>query len=534
MGAPPASVAQDTSRLAVLLVEDDEGEARRFRDALRAVGGAAADGRVVAVRTAAEARQAIASDRFDLAVIDHRLGGEDGLDLVRQLRGAGLETPILMLSEAHGEEVAVEMLRAGATDYLAKARLDAESLRRSVRYALDLSRQARLRRTTEDSLRLREEQLREAQRLETVATLSSGVAHEFNNLLNVIVGYADMARRKLPQGDPLHRNVEQILQAAEKASQLTRQLQAFGRNQVLQPTVIEVASLLADLAPVVRSVMGRRSEVVVRADPDPGRIKVDRSQIDHALMSLIVNARDAMPEGGRLTIESRIVEIDDARAFRHDPFVRRGRYVLLAVSDTGSGMSPEVQARAFEPFFTTKGRANATGLGLSTVHGIIRQSDGHVWLYSEPGQGTTVKIHLPLVDAAGRLVELEAPRISRGDEVILLVDDEATMREVVAESLRGAGYAVIEAGDAAEALRAAERGDELHLLLSDVMMPGMNGPELARRLRGLRPSLKVVYMSGATREALRQRDEVLDAPFLWKPFSVEELTHAVRQVLDGA
>ncbi len=520
-----------TQRLAILLIaaEDCDG----FRTSLAA--GAMRESELVHVRTGAEGRRLAAEARFDLVVVDSRVGDEDGLELVRQLRGAGVLAPILMLTETGGEEVAVETLRAGATDYLAKAGLSSESLRHSVRYALDVSRQAGLRRRAEEALRLREEQLREAQHLETLATLSGGVAHEFNNLLNVVVGYADMIRRRLPAGDALHRHVEHILQAAEKAAALTRQLLAFSRSQVLQPVVLEAGQLVNDLAPVVRSVLGRRVEVVLRVDPGVGCIKADRSQIDHALMNLIVNAKDAMPDGGQLVLEARNVELDLQASFPRDPALRRGRYVLLGVADSGCGMAAEVQSHAFEPFFTTKGRANATGLGLSTVVGIVKQSGGHVGLESQPGRGTTVRVYLPLVDAGGREAALEAPKLARGDETILVVDDEKAMREVLVQTLRAAGYSVIEAAGGPEALReAAEPSAAIALVLTDVMMPGMSGTELATRLRRARPGLRVVYMSGATREALRQRDEAIDAPFLWKPFSADELTQTIRQALDAA
>lgn len=517
--------------LSILFVVDED-EALRVRRALLELGPGEPE--LVHARSAAEGRRLAGERRFDLVVVDSRIGEQDGLELVRQLRAAAVETAVLVLTDASGEELAVEVLRAGATDYLKKSGLGGDALRRSVRYALDMARQAELRQRAEAALRLREEQMRDAQRLETVATLSSGIAHEFNNLLNVVIGYADMMRRKLPAGDPLHRNVEQILHAGDKAAALTRQLLAFSRTQVLQPTVQDPAQLINDIAPVVRSVMGRRAEIVLEIDPQVGRITADRSQIEHALMNLVVNAKDAMPEGGRLTLEARNAEPDDVRALESDPSLPRGRYVMLAVSDTGTGMTAEVQSRALEPFFTTKGRANARGLGLSTVYGLVRQSNGLLRVESEPGRGTTVAIYLPLVDGAGK-PETPAPREVRGaSEVILLVDDDAAMRELLSESLRSAGYSVMAAASGSEALRqAAAKEQPIDLLLTDVMMPGMSGTELAARVRQLRPSARVVYMSGATRDALRQRDQTIDGPFLWKPFSTEELTHTVRQVLEA-
>jgi len=526
-------LADSPDRLSILLVDADPKDAVFFRDPLVQDESGPLEPVLVQATTAAEGRRLAADSRFDLVVVDSRIGDEDGLELVRQLRGARLEAPILMLTGRGGEESAVEALRAGATDYLNKASLSAEALRRSLRYALDVARQVQLRRRAEVALRLREEQLREGQRLETVATLSSGVAHEFNNLLNVVVGYGDMIRRRLPAGDPLHRHVDHILQASEKATALTRQLLAFSRSQVLQPIVLDAGSLINDLAPVVRSVVGRRVEVLVKVDAGAGRLKADRSQIDHALMNLVVNAKDAMPDGGRLTLEARNAEAAELLLLDGDPALRRGRYVMLAVGDTGSGMTPEVQSRALEPFFTTKGRANATGLGLSTVYGVVRQSDGQLRLESEPGRGTTVRIYLPLVDGAGSPVAPETPKLRGGSEVILLVDDDAAMRGLLSEALRAAGYSVVTADSGSEALRVAEsKEQQVQLLLTDIMMPGMTGTELAARVRQLRPDVRVVYMSGATKDALRERDHTIDGAFLWKPFSSEELTNTVRQALE--
>lgn len=400
---------EPTASLEILLAESNPDDASLFERRLLETASQGPPPKLVRARSAAEARERVVAQGFDLIVLDAQLADGDGLELARELRSAGVEAPLLMLTGREGEETAVAASCAGATDYLSKSGLSAEALRRSMRYALELARQARLRRSAEASLALRERQLRETQRLETVATLSAGVAHEFNNLLNVVVGYGDMMRRRLPPGDPLHRHVEHILQAAEKATALTRQLTAFSHGQALQPSVLDPAALLGDLAPVVRSVVGRRIEVAVRADPGVGYIKADRSQINHALMSLIVNAKEAMPEGGQLTLEAAGIEIDDAEAAAHGPGLRPGRYVMLAVSDTGAGMPAEVRARASEPFFTTKGRASATGLGLSTVHGIVSQGGGQVRINSEPGQGCAVRIYLPQVDAGGRPVQPAAP-----------------------------------------------------------------------------------------------------------------------------
>jgi signal transduction histidine kinase len=530
-------VVSDTPRsLTALLIEQSDSDALLFQRLLSSSDAAAPFSAVVEhVRTIAEARSSAGRVGYDLVVVDDRLGAEDGLDFVRELRSAGVETPILVLTGKDGEPGAIAALRAGASDSLAKANLSAEGLHRSVRYALDLARQTDLRRQAERALRVREAQLREAQRLETLATLTGGVGHEFNNLLNVIVGYGDMLRRRLPAGDPLLRYVEHISQAADKATTLTRQLMAFSRSQVMQPAVLDAGALLQELAPVVRSVVGRRVELVVQAEAGPLWIKADRSQFDHALMSVIVNARDAMPDGGKLTLEAAPVVVDEGgRAFGDDPLLRPGRYISVAISDTGHGMSDEVRRRALEPFFTTKGRAEATGLGLSTVYGIVRQSGGYLWLDSHVGNGTTIKIYMPQVDAAGKPLELLGSDAPTGNEVVLVVDDENALRELLAASIRGAGYAVLEAASGPEAIRLAETAKgAIQLLLSDVVMPGMNGGELFERLRETRPDLRVVFMSGATREALRDREDTARAPFLWKPFAVDELLRTIRRTLDG-
>jgi two-component system cell cycle sensor histidine kinase/response regulator CckA len=517
--------------LSILLVDAAKEDALLIRELLCQGDSGMSPPELVLATDAEDGRRLAADTRFDLVIVDSQIGEADGLELVRQLRGTGLLTPILVLTGTRGEQTAVEALRAGATDYLSKSGLTDSALRRSVRYALDVARQVGLRREAEAALKLREEQLLETQRLDTVATLSGGVAHEFNNLLNIVIGYADILKRRLPEQDPLQKNVEHILQASEKAASLTRQLLAFSRNQVLQPSVLDAAELLKSMEPVIRSVVGRRVEVVVQADAAGGRIKADRSQIEHSLLSLALNAKDAMPEGGRLTLAVREANADELGELR-DPTASAGPYVVVSIVDSGTGMLPDVQARALEPFFTTKGRANARGLGLSTVYGIVRQSGGQLKLESQPGAGTRVTLFLPRVDRTGN-AQAPPPSPRGGGERILLVDDDAAMRELLSESLRGEGYSVESAASGSEALRAAEASEApFDLLLTDVMMPGMGGTELAARLRALRPSARVVYMSGATREALRQREQAIDAPFLWKPFSTEELGRAVRQALD--
>ena len=379
-----------------------------------------------------------------------------------------------------------------------------------------------------------EQQLRQSQKMEAVGRLAGGVAHDFNNLLMVIKGHTELLRNALPPAEEYLRKIEQIERAADRASGLTRQLLAFSRLQMLQPKVMNLNDVVSDMGRLLPRLIGEDIELVIRTSADLGAVRADGSQMEQIIMNLVVNARDAMPDGGKLIIETSDAELDSVYNDKH-PIVRQGRYVVLCVSDTGTGMSPETQAHIFEPFFTTKAQGKGTGLGLATVYGVVKQSGGFIWVYSELGRGTIFKIYFPRVDQpverlAPSSVSCEAPR---GTETILLTKDERDVREVAREFLESGGYTVIEARDGLEALGIVEKHQgAIDLLITDMVMPGMTGQELAARLKEQRPKLRMLYMSGyserAAAESLRADPGVR---LLAKPFSRSALLRTVHELL---
>jgi signal transduction histidine kinase/ActR/RegA family two-component response regulator len=381
-----------------------------------------------------------------------------------------------------------------------------------------------------------QEQLAQSQKIEAVGRLAGGIAHDFNNLLTVITGRAQLLLARLRPGDPLRRDVDLIQKTGEQAATLTRQLLAFSRKQVLQPRVVDLNAVVADIETMLRRLIGEDIDLVVVPAPELGRVRVDPGQLEQVLVNLAVNARDAMPEGGRLTIETANVELGPAYSRRHVG-VQPGFYVMLAVTDTGHGMDAVTQARLFEPFFTTKEKGKGTGLGLATVYGIVKQSGGNIWVYSEPGQGTTFKIYLPRVEEAVEAVEAAATVVAppRGSETVLLVEDDEEVRSLVWDILQVYGYTVLQARHPGEALLIAEKHtDPIHLLLTDVVMPQMSGRQLAERLGRARREMKMLYMSGYTDNAVVHHG-VLDSGmvYLQKPFTPDSLARKVREVLDA-
>lgn len=380
-----------------------------------------------------------------------------------------------------------------------------------------------------------EDQLRQSQRLEVVGKLAGGVAHDFNNMLTAIVGYSQFALSRLASDDPVRKYVEEIKKAGDRAASLTRQLLAFSRKQILQPKTLNLNAVVTDMEKLLRRLIGEDIQLVTVLGENLGLIKVDPGQIEQVIMNLAVNARDAMPEGGKLTIETMNVELSETYA-RHYLDVKAGPYVMLAVSDTGIGMEESVRAHVFEPFFTTKELGKGTGLGLATVFGIIKQSEGHIWVYSEPGMGTTFKIYLPQIEASSESVLLKPSpaQISRGSETILLVEDEEIVRKMIAETFHANGYNILEASRGDQAIQICEQYDgRIHLLVTDVVMPGMNGRDLAERLISMRSDMKVVFISGYTDRGVIDSG-ILDgnSAFLQKPFTPEGLSRKVREVLE--
>ena len=381
-----------------------------------------------------------------------------------------------------------------------------------------------------------QEQLRQSQKMEAIGGLAGGIAHDFNNLLTVIKGYAELSCLGLDTSDPLRGNIEEILKASERATNLTRQLLAFSRRQILDFKVINLNTLLKDLDKMLHRILGEDIDLTYHLSEGIGKVKTDPGQIEQVILNLAVNARDAMPSGGKLTIETLNMELSEAYAQTHME-VTPGHYVMLSVSDSGAGMTPEVRERIFEPFFTTKEKGKGTGLGLSTVYGIVKQSGGNINVYSEPGLGTTFKIYLPRVEEEEDNLQRKDLDISllTGNETILLAEDEQSVRELAARILRDKGYQVYEAPDGKEALDIAQRHPErkFHLLLTDVVMPGMSGKNLADCLKLSMPDIKVLFISGYTDNAIVHHG-VLDkgVNFIQKPFSMESLARKVREVLD--
>ena len=385
-----------------------------------------------------------------------------------------------------------------------------------------------------ERLRL-EEQLRQSQKMEAVGRLAGGVAHDFNNLLSVILGYGEMLLADLKPSDPIRADIEEIVRAGGRATELTRQLLMFSRQQVLAPKVLDLNDVLASMDKMLQRILGADVDLVSLPAPSLGRVRADPNSVEQIIMNLVVNARDAMPIGGKLTMETANVVLDEAYAQAHLG-VKPGPHVMLAVSDTGVGIEKATLARIFEPFFTTKESGKGTGLGLSTVFGAVQQSGGSVWVYSEVGKGSTFKVYFPRVDAAIETAAETMPSTTlRGSETILLVEDDDQVRVVVRGILRRSGYHVIEARNAGEALLHSEKHpSRIHLLLSDVVMPQMSGPELAKRLGSARPDMKVLCMSGYTDDSI-VRHGVLEAhiAYLQKPITPDALTTRVREVLDA-
>jgi PAS domain S-box-containing protein len=381
-----------------------------------------------------------------------------------------------------------------------------------------------------------EEQFHQAQKMDAIGRLAGGIAHDFNNILTVIIGNCAFILDDTSLEHSLKQDVEQIQRAAERAARLTRQLLAFSRQQVLQPEIVDLNLVVTSVEKLLNRLIGEDIELITILEPQLGRVRADPGQLEQVILNLAINARDAMPNGGRLTIETANVYLDAAYARQHVNIIS-GPYIMLAVSDTGDGMDAATLAHIYEPFFTTKESGQGTGLGLATVHGIINQSGGHIWVYSEPGHGASFKIYLPQVKEADSALLVEpAPALpARSSDTLLLVEDEVTVRLITSRVLREQGYRVLEARNGQEALQLAAAYEEpIDLLLTDVIMPGgLSGPQLAEQLILLRPGLKVLYISGYTHNVIVHHG-VLESgtAFLQKPFTPDSLNRKIREVLD--
>jgi PAS domain S-box-containing protein len=607
---------------------------------------------VVAAATQEEALQRLAQDKVDVILLDYRLpGNTDGLALYAQLKEAGFDLPVILVTSVSSEAAIIQAFRMGVRDFVTKSveYLDylpeaVERVLKQVRTEQQLAeseaRLASIIATAKDAilvvgadrritlfkaaaetmfrcpaaqaigqplsrfiprdysaapggrgpeagqppesvtLQVREgtrgvradgehfpleasmsrvevsgwksytvivrdvterkrlaAQLLHAQRMEGIGVLAGGVAHDFNNLLTIITGYSELLLSKVRRDDPSGELLREIRKAGERAAALTRQLLAFSRKQILAPQVLNVNVLVGEMEKMLKRLIGEDIDLASALDPTLGRVKADPGQIEQLILNLVVNARDAMPTGGRLTLETRNVELDRSYGETHVD-VQPGPYVMLAVTDTGCGMDEATRAQIFEPFFTTKAEGKGTGLGLATVYGIVKQSGGHIEVYSEPGKGTSFKLYLP------RLAEAVPSRdpiaggfqVPRGTETILLAEDEQGVRSMIRLALEASGYTVLEARNGDEALNVCrQHTTPIHLLVTDVVMPGMSGRQLADLVAGLRPNLKVLYLSGYTDDAI-VRHGVLESgmAFLQKPFLPTVLVRKVREVLDQA
>jgi signal transduction histidine kinase/CheY-like chemotaxis protein len=476
-----------------------------------------------------------------VVLVDHLLRG---LYLPQSVYGV-LSAPVWRSFE-HAGWVAFEVtfliiaIRKSQEEMLAVAERQAklETLNESVEQTVvertaELTRENLERRQTEEKLRASEAQLVQSQKMEAVGRLAGGVAHDFNNLLTVISGYCAMSLQMMEAESPLRKNNEQILQAAERAGALTRQLLAFSRKQVLQPRVLDLNETVSAMEKMLRRLIGEDIELQTTFDTPLGSVKADPGQIEQVILNMAINARDAMPRGGKLTIRTANVTIDQKTSFRNRA-LDVGEYIMLAISDTGVGMTEEIKAHLFEPFFTTKGVGKGTGLGLATCYGIITQSEGDVRVYSEPGTGTTFKIYLPRTSATPeRAPKRDSDNLPRGTESLLIVEDDKAVRKMIVTALGECGYRIQEACSAVEALPLLENDIHFDLVITDVIMPRMSGKELHDRIKIHAPEMKVLFISGYTDDILAHSGVPGEsASFLEKPFSPARLARKIREILD--
>ena len=511
--------------LGVLIVEDSEDDAVMV---LRELKRAGYDVDFQRVDTSDALKSSLATRQWDLVISDFSMPRFSGTDALKLVRSTGSDAPFIFISGTMGEDTAVAALKDGAQDYLVKTNLKrlAPAVQRELREAEQRRQRKRL-----------EQHVHQLQKFEAIGRLAGGVAHDFNNLLGVILGQSEILLDR-SHDQAITRGLEMIRESARRGADLTRQLLAFGRRQVLETRVLNLNLVLADVEKLLQRVIGEDIELDFQTDAKIGSVEADPCQLEQVVVNLATNARDAMPSGGKLTITTANVELDESGVNRQ-VVVRPGHYVQLVVSDTGCGMDNETQAHIFEPFFTTKEQGKGTGLGLATVYGIVKQSGGYIWVHSEPGHGTAFNIYLPIVETAAETLRYVEPREEppRGSETILVVEDDVSLREVTCEFLRSSGYTVIPAESPDVALQLAQaHSGIIDFLLTDVVMPKMNGRELATRLGQVRPDMKVLYVSGYTDGIVR--DGVHGAleeglAFLQKPCTRRALTRKIREILDS-
>jgi two-component system, cell cycle sensor histidine kinase and response regulator CckA len=515
----------------ILFLEDSALDAQLVEHELRRAG---INFVLLVASSESEFLEGLSNFHPDLVLSDFSLPQFSGLEALVIVRREEHDIPFIMVTGSQSEEVAVECMREGATDYILKSNL--MRLPTAVKNALKRSVTEKERAEALNALKKSQEQLLQAQKLEAVGRLAGGISHDFNNLLTAIMGYSELTLRELKPQDPLRRNLEEIRRASDRAASLTRQLLAFSRKQVMQLKVFDLNSVVIDLERMLRRMIGEDIDLRTTLLDGNGNIKADPGQIEQVIMNLVINARDAMPMGGKLTIETTRVYLDETSVQDHiEP--TPGYYVMLAVSDTGFGVTDEVRQHMFEPFFTTKDPGKGTGLGLSTVYGIVKQLSGHIWVYSEPGKGTTFKVYFPAVIEAADDYKFpyESDTVPNGSETVLLVEDAEMVRNLAKDVLKSRGYNVLEADDGPSARHVCNQYHQsIDLLLTDVVMPRVSGVDLANELLRLHPEMRVLYMSGYTEDAIVNHG-VLESGvnFIQKPFSADQLAIRVREVLDA-
>lgn len=516
--------------LRFLHLEDDPTDADLVAATLNEAGVACTSSRVDNSR---DFTNALHEGGFDLILADYSIPGFDGMTALSLAREQAPEVPFLFVSATIGEELAIDAMHHGATDYVLKQRLGrlVPSVQRALR-----ERDARIeRKKAEEALVQSEKQFRQAQKMEAVGRLAGGIAHDFNNLLTIIMGYSHVLSAELGRTHPLLGGIEEMQKAGERAAMLVRQLLAFSRKQPLEPKQLGLNTIVVNLEGMLQRLLGSDIRLVIALDPSNSQVRADQAQLEQVLMNLVVNARDAMLKGGTLTIETSLVDLVRTPLYHVDP-LPPGPYVRLSVADTGSGMDRDTQAHIFEPFFTTKEEGKGSGLGLSTVFGIVTQSGGGIDVTSHLGHGTRFDVYFPRLSAE---VQPEpqptaSEQLRRGTETILLAEDDPSVRTLIRDELRKLGYKVVEAKNGVEAcLVATQQIDKLDLLLTDMVMPAMGGRELAQHLSTIKPDLRILFMSGYTDDVgILAGHEHGVTSFLQKPFAPEALAHAVRRVLD--
>jgi len=517
--------------LLLLHLEDDPVDAELITTTL-IDGGIPCQSQLVDTRQAFVA--ALKEGRMDLILADYSIPGFDGMTALILARQHCPDVPFLFVSATIGEELAIDAMHQGATDYVLKQRLGrlVPSVQRALRELDDRAERKR----AEEALRQSEKQFRQSQKMEAVGRLAGGIAHDFNNLLTIIMGYSQILLTELGPQHPLRGKIEETLKAGGKAASLIRQLLTFSSKQSMDPKILTLNTAVTSLENMLRRLIGEDVQFVIKLDPKNGRLRADQTQLEQVLVNLVVNARDAMPKGGTITIETAQVELTRSPVYHIAP-LQPGSYVRLAVSDTGCGMDLKTQSHIFEPFFTTKGEGKGTGLGLSTVYGIVTQCGGAIDVTSRVGHGTRFDLYFPSVESDILTTTPPQPsgRPQRGTETILLAEDEPSVRTLVRDELQKLGYKVVEAKNGVEAcLLATQQAESFQLLLTDVVMPVMGGRELAQHLSVINPELRTLFMSGYMDDVgIMAGQEEGTTSFLQKPFTPEVLASSVRTLLDA-